>query len=296
MGSLRRSFTWGIVAGLSVLFILVVYSKRMQKKQTGFRSSVRRASIRMNALPFITSNPVLSFQKPRRMRNSVEILPAFAEIEDFSLDALELPEFSEFVVADRSSPPTGAELTNENILRIIELKSTDQETNELVWRCLGYRFDRESSSWKNEEVFAKWRERYPEPPDLIGVRRIYTKEVDGPSLKANQALVKTIPMDYKNGIRQHLFGMNGFFGLKMEGLTPNKTRRAQCANWLLFYREAMFGKSMEQLQKEKEQRQSSAASKANSLPDLDVSGKENLEARRAGKSARIAKAPNENQQ
>ena len=33
----------------------------------------------------------------------------------------------------------------------------------------------------------------------------------------------------------------GFNGFKLAELTPNKTRRAQCANWLLYYREALFG-------------------------------------------------------
>jgi hypothetical protein len=43
-------------------------------------------------------------------------------------------------------------------------------------------------------------------------------------------LVNSIPMAYKRGIREHLDPL-GFTGLKMEGLTPNKTRRAQCTNW-----------------------------------------------------------------
>ena len=30
-------------------------------------------------------------------------------------------------------------------------------------------------------------------------------------------------------------------------LTPNKTRRAQCANWLLYYREELFGYTVEEL-------------------------------------------------
>jgi hypothetical protein len=34
---------------------------------------------------------------------------------------------------------------------------------------------------------------------------------------------------------------------KMAELTPNKTRRAQCANWLLYYREELFGYTVEEL-------------------------------------------------
>ena len=39
---------------------------------------------------------------------------------------------------------------------------------------------------------------------------------------------------------------------KYAELTPNKTRRAQCANWLLYYREELFGFTIEEL---KERRQ-----------------------------------------
>jgi len=210
------------------------------------------------------------------------------------LSSLEMPEISMdfddgFVLKDLSMPPTIEELSNENLLRIIMLESTDQETNELVWKCLGYRFQKEDGTWDNSLVFPKWKEKYPQPPDVIGVRRIYTKEVDEPVLRANQALVRSIPMDYKNGIREHLFGLNGFFGLKMEGLTPNKTRRAQCANWLLYFREALMGKSIGQLKQEREQKRGDNAEAE--TQDIDVSGDANLEARRAGNSIRVAQAP-----
>jgi hypothetical protein len=35
--------------------------------------------------------------------------------------------------------------------------------------------------------------------------------------------------------------------LQYAELTPNKTRRAQCANWLLYYREELFGYTIEEL-------------------------------------------------
>ena len=49
----------------------------------------------------------------------------------------------------------------------------------------------------------------------------------------------------------------------MAELTPNLTRRAQCTNWLLFYREELFGYTVEELrerrrlkqEKEEEERQ-----------------------------------------
>ena len=52
-------------------------------------------------------------------------------------------------------------------------------------------------TYSNEKVFPKWREKYPEPPDVIGVQRNYTYEIDRPSQKANQALVASIPQDHK---------------------------------------------------------------------------------------------------
>lgn len=38
-----------------------------------------------------------------------------------------------------------------------------------------------------------------------------------------------------------------FICKKYAELTPNKTRRAQCANWLLYYREELFGYTLEEL-------------------------------------------------
>jgi len=57
-------------------------------------------------------------------------------------------------------------------------------------------------------------------------------------------------MEYKQSLKKYLKPL-GFPGYKLAGLTPNKTRRAQCTNWLLFYRENLFGKSVEQLREER---------------------------------------------
>ena len=46
-------------------------------------------------------------------------------------------------------------------------------------------------------------------------------------------------------------------------LTPNKTRRAQCANWLLYYREELFGFTVEELRERRQKkREAEAAEKA----------------------------------
>jgi hypothetical protein len=74
----------------------------------------------------------------------------------------------------------------------------------------------------------------------------YSPEVDKLSLKANQALVKSIPVDNKQSLKVHLKPL-GFSGYQYAELTPNKTRRAQCANWLIFYREELHGYTVEEL-------------------------------------------------
>lgn len=41
-------------------------------------------------------------------------------------------------------------------------------------------------------------------------------------------------------------------------MTPNLTRRAQCTNWLLFYREELFGYTIEELREKRRVRQEKA--------------------------------------
>lgn len=153
-----------------------------------------------------------------------------------------------FIVA-REGEPRAEELTNENILKIVLNECTDLEVNTLVWKGLGYRFV--NGLWNNDKVFPKWREKYPAPPDLIGMQRIYSKQIDEPSMRANQQLVRSIPLQHKQQLRQHLKPM-GFMGFKIAELTPNKTRRAQCANWLLYYRDHLFGYTLEELRSRRE--------------------------------------------
>uniref|UniRef100_A0A7R9Z984 Uncharacterized protein n=1 Tax=Pseudictyota dubia TaxID=2749911 RepID=A0A7R9Z984_9STRA len=146
----------------------------------------------------------------------------------------------------RLGGPSEEELGNENLLKILMIECSDLEVNTLVWKGLGYRFDAENEKWLNTECFPKWKEKYPDPPDFIGMQRIYSKEIDSPSLRANQALVRSIPADNKQSLKTHLKPY-GFKGYKYAELTPNKTRRAQCANWLLYYREELFGYTIEEL-------------------------------------------------
>lgn len=124
----------------------------------------------------------------------------------------------DFVIR-REGGPTKEELANENILRIVKSECTDLEVNTLVWKALGYRFDPEKEEWNNSECFPNWREKYPNPPDLIGMQRIYSPEIDKPSLRANQALVRSVPVDNKQSLKEHLkpLGWKGYQVCKAGG-------------------------------------------------------------------------------
>jgi hypothetical protein len=128
------------------------------------------------------------------------------------------------------------ELSDEVLRDIVLQRVPDQEVNELAWRCLGYTRDSAvEGGWSNAGVFPNWRKNYPKPPDLIGVTRTYSREVDEPVLRAVQALQRSVPRDHKDQLKPTLKPI-GWQGYKMEGLTPNMTRRAQVSTWLLYFR------------------------------------------------------------
>lgn len=60
--------------------------------------------------------------------------------------------------------------------------------------------------------------------------------------------------------------------LKYKELTPNKTRRAQCANWLLYYREELFGYTIDELKEKRRLKQEAA--EVERLRILEESGKD----------------------
>lgn len=170
-------------------------------------------------------------------------------------------------ILSRSGPPTAEELSNEQMLQIIKIDCNDLEVNTLVWKCLGYRFNEENELWSPDEVFPKWKERFPDPPDLIGMQRVYSREVDQPSLRSNQALVRSVPGDNKQSLKTHLTPL-GWKGYQYKELTPNKTRRAQCANWLIFYREELFGYTVEELrERRKLKKEAEAVAEAKRLEE-----------------------------
>lgn len=150
-------------------------------------------------------------------------------------------------------------LSNDVLLRIVRSEIDDASVNRLVWNALGYRraveLDAETLTaievWTPDEVFPNWKKNYPEPPDVIGVTRKYDPKIDAPVKAACAALTRSVPEEHKQGLKTTLKPL-GWGGFKMEGLTPNMTRRAQVANWLLFYRRELRGVSIEELRARRE--------------------------------------------
>lgn len=68
--------------------------------------------------------------------------------------------------------------------------------------------------------------------------------------RANQALIRSIPKNFKQSLKDDL-APYGFKGYKFAELTPNKTRRAQVANWILYYKNQLWGKTLEELMQNK---------------------------------------------
>lgn len=113
-------------------------------------------------------------------------------------------------------------LNTETIWAIIHGEVDDATANQLVWHCLGYRYDETSQTWNHENVAPEWQEKYPEPPNFIDSR------------PATVQLTRSIPKENKQLLKEKL----GFQGYEIKELTPTKTRRATIANWLLSYMES----------------------------------------------------------
>ncbi|KOP26540.1 hypothetical protein AMR41_09860 [Hapalosiphon sp. MRB220] len=112
-------------------------------------------------------------------------------------------------------------LNTDTIWAILNEEIDDATVNQLVWHCLGYRYDPVTAKWDNENVSPEWRDEYPEPPDFIENRP--------PTVK----LTRSIPTQYKQIAKEKL----GFKGYKIGEFGPRQTRRATAANWLLSYME-----------------------------------------------------------
>ncbi|KAB8314191.1 DUF1823 family protein [Tolypothrix campylonemoides VB511288] len=110
-------------------------------------------------------------------------------------------------------------LKTETIWAILNDEIDDATVNQLVWHCLGYRYNSSTEQWDTQEVAPEWRDEYPEPPDFIDSRPATVK------------LTRSIPSENKQLLKEKL----GFKGYKIGEFGPRETRRATAANWLLSY-------------------------------------------------------------
>jgi hypothetical protein len=76
--------------------------------------------------------------------------------------------------------PPPDDLSDEVMLSIVDQEMSDEDVNALIWKYLGYRYNAEQEGWDASAVFPKWAAKYPQPPDLVGVTRTYTREIDEP--------------------------------------------------------------------------------------------------------------------
>jgi hypothetical protein len=107
-------------------------------------------------------------------------------------------------------------LNTETIWAILNEEVDDETVNQLVWHCLGYRYNPETGQWENEAVAPEWKQEYPEPPNFIESRPATVK------------LTRSIPKENKQLLKEEL----GFKGYKVGEFGPRQTRRATAANWL----------------------------------------------------------------
>jgi hypothetical protein len=121
-------------------------------------------------------------------------------------------------------------LNTETIWAILNDEIDDATVNQLVWHCLGYRYNESGASWDTTGVVPEWRDEYPEPPDFIDSRPATVK------------LTRSIPPKNKQLLKQQL----GFKGYKVGEFGPRQTRRATAAGWLLSYMEQTKDKNRQQ--------------------------------------------------
>lgn len=200
-----------------------------------------------------------------------------AEIEDCSASNEIVPKLasSSPLILNIRGPLTAEELSNSNLVKIVNLECSDLECDYLAWKCLGYKYDESTEQFMlSDDVFPKWAAKYPAAPDLIGLKRDYSPDVDKPVRDASMNLMRSIPRDYKGGVRA--LEAEGFRGYKLKELTPNKTRRAQMVNWIIYYREKLWGKTLEQLKEERLLEEKKSADIAN-LPSERQYEKERLD-------------------
>ncbi len=125
-------------------------------------------------------------------------------------------------------------LTLADIMSLAKGETSDEYPNEIVRCLLGWR-QNDDGSWDNTQVRPAWRESYPDDsPNFIGNPNDYSREVDQPVKTAVQRLQRSIAQEHKNLFRETLKPA-GFPGWMVKDLTPNRTRRAVCTSYILFW-------------------------------------------------------------
>jgi hypothetical protein len=121
--------------------------------------------------------------------------------------------------------PPPDDLSDEAMLAIVLQEMPDEAVNALIWKYLGYRYDEAAGAWDASAVFPKWAAKYPQPPDLVGVTRTYTKAVDEPVLRAVQSLQRSVPKEHKNNLRCFLkpLGWKGYTLEVTAACRPSRT-------------------------------------------------------------------------
>jgi hypothetical protein len=110
-------------------------------------------------------------------------------------------------------------LNVDTIWAILKETIDDETVNQIVWHCLGYRYDSTTGKWDTTNVPNEWKDEYHEPPNFIESRPATVK------------LTRSIPPENKQLLKEQL----GFKGYKVGEFGPRQTRRATAANWLLSY-------------------------------------------------------------
>lgn len=106
-------------------------------------------------------------------------------------------------------------LNKETIAAILSGELPDDTVNALVLQSLGFRYDKARQTWDPSEADPAWQGE--------GIPHVIQNRPD--SVK----LTRSIAPENKQLLKEVL----GFTGYKIHELTPQKTRRATAANWLL---------------------------------------------------------------
>jgi hypothetical protein len=161
------------VAGAPVICAVAVLLNQ-ERATEGFSVGAARLRSRVctsRELSTLQNSAKCGGEEPTRSNIAPDILKPFPPAAD-PMWMCRGPVGEEDFVVSREGQPTKAELTNENILRIVTIQCSDLEVNTLVWKCMGYRFNPETEQWLSSDCFPNWRERYPSPPDFIGMQRV----------------------------------------------------------------------------------------------------------------------------